>query len=156
MGKRVRMTTSLGGEDISLVIGQEYELEDEFAIALVVEPADAPRAVPLGWEPPTEAVEAAKAKAERDAADAAAAATPPATAAGDGLTTEDVPGTGHEPTGEETQVHIDVDELKGLGMAALIARAGELGVEDVDRFRKPGTSKATVIAAIQDKVAVPA
>jgi hypothetical protein len=69
--KRVKMIHSMQGEDVALNPGQEYELDDDLAIALVTEPADGPRAEPVGWEPPQEALDAARAKADAEAADEA-------------------------------------------------------------------------------------
>lgn len=61
---RVRMLTSLSGGDVNLVVGQEYELPAKTAHSLCAEPVEAPRAEPVGWSVPGEAVAAAEKRAE--------------------------------------------------------------------------------------------
>ncbi|HWE81450.1 MAG TPA: hypothetical protein VG265_07355 [Gaiellaceae bacterium] len=48
--RRVKMLVSWAGETFGYQADQEAELPEELAIALCTEPADAPRAVPVGWE----------------------------------------------------------------------------------------------------------
>lgn len=64
----VKMLTSLSGEGVSLVTGQTYELPAGFAHALCSDPVEAPRAEPVGWEVPGEAVAAAQKRFDADRA----------------------------------------------------------------------------------------
>lgn len=156
MGKlRVRMATSLGGEDISLVTGQEYDLEEEFAIALVTEPADSPRATPIDWEPPADAVAAAQAKAEAAAEAEAkmrqeqrgvpegAETMETVTDAGDGgsggLTREDMGaagGTATEPATETPKSWAEMDDGNGAGQVSSLEELLAKSRDDLDALAR--------------------
>jgi hypothetical protein len=48
--RRVRIQVPMAGGTFNYAYDDEVVLEEELAIALCTEPADAPRAKPVGWE----------------------------------------------------------------------------------------------------------